>query len=606
MPSVFLELSNVMGDPTQNFSLRGLIRCAHLGHCAVHRVGPISKRGGCPNPCCPSVEGLAALALHSLAVKPASDAFQPHVVPACRRLGCTYLTVELLSSRQHAATLHAAGPCFLTHLAQRLLQPGALLPGGRQLDGVFQLGSKVLLARRGQVHRCMHADCLRQEAQRALLPAISAIEPCCVVVPPQPAAVAEAVAVAEAGNGEAGPDGNAGGASAQPPAEEMAAEGASDGDDSLAEADGVAEPSTGGAGTTGSVRVRVLGRNIAGGSDLPLCRQDGFYQSVEIWQRWSTGSVVQAAAGVGRAAAPGGAAAGGAAVQGQQAAVAGAAAAAAATGAAAAAEDCLDLGLLGLVPGACEVQVQHGVLLAPSQPLLVLPADAEAAAAEVCALAAACARDGRSGASLAAFLRDVGLVVAWLDEQEQGLAAGPGVAGWANHGAADVAAAVRRALVLAEHHGMLALAQLLFPVASQAASQAAPTACLPRVRLVAQSRPAAAGGGGGVVHRAEPQPPAQEEKPTSEFDIAGPSRPALPEKADSTDGAYKPQPALPAAAASFLRPLLPGAGMVLLLFTVLAAVAFGGTLQFVSGAWALVPILLLSLLAATVLAWGLL
>ena len=75
----------------------------------------------------------------------------------------------------------------------------------------------------------------------------------------------------------------------------------------------------------------------------------------------------------------------------------------------------LVVAVLGLRPGSCELEVQRGSVLGSSRPLLVLPADMAAAAAELRA-----PQDGQGGAASDALLRDVGAVAAWVAHREQG------------------------------------------------------------------------------------------------------------------------------------------------------------------------------------------
>lgn len=66
----------------------------------------------------------------------------------------------------------------------------------------------------------------------------------------------------------------------------------------------------------------------------------------------------------------------------------------------------------GLRPGACELEVQRGSVLGNSRTLLVLPAEMEAAAAEL--------RAPWGGAAGDVLWRDVGAVAAWMAHREQG------------------------------------------------------------------------------------------------------------------------------------------------------------------------------------------
>lgn len=136
-------------------------------------------------------------------------------------------------------------------------------------------------------------------------------------------------------------------------------------------------------------------------------------------------------------------------------------------------------------PASSAPQLQRGVLLSTCRPVLVLPAGSEVAEAEVGRLAEAAeaAGDTRQRASLDAFLRDVGLVVAWQREQRQQqeadgddqeaagqqswpaaeVAAAHGPPGWLNHTVADVVAAAERAARYALARSMPATAELLLP-----------------------------------------------------------------------------------------------------------------------------------------------
>ena len=504
--------------------------------------------------CCPVLLCLAGPAAPTLLVLVAlltahKEAHSPPAGPpvACRRPGCTHLLVELLTTPGHAAALlsppsadGAGGCCSLARVARELQAPGALLRDGASCQGVIlQLGhSRVALVRGDRVWRCIHADEQPPAARRASLPSISAVEPCCVVLPPAGEAAAAAAAAAERGPAAAAAPG-----AVEQEEMEVGVEGSPL--SPLLGADANSWPSSDADGAEegderqrlegqcgGCVGVRVAGHNIAGGSDLPLCRQEGWYTSVDICSRLAS------SAGASSSSCPSSAASetAGSSLRPAASAAGGSSSSAGSTQPALAGGDSLALGLHGLLPGACELQVQHGHLLSASRPLLVLPPGAERAAAEVCELAAATS-DGGGGTqggeeekeaaaeeelrrSMDAFLRDVGLVVAYLDAGQQqrqprqqdggsssssssregaGTAARPaGVASWTNHGAAHVVAAAARAADYAEQWGCHSVVELLLPACLTLGETGSSSSSSIKAVAVA-AKPGAARGRGGLV-----------------------------------------------------------------------------------------------------------
>lgn len=186
-------------------------------------------------------------------------------MPLPRRPGCTFLTIEALTSPEHVARLcppagaphapAAAGPsntpcCFLSSFVQRMLRPGTLLAEGLPplARAVFQAGSRLTIVQDGRLAICLHAgnSVCAGAVSPSMLPSVAVVRPACCTT-------------SEAGAGSSG----------------------------VSSGEGEGE---GGSSTATTPRLCLSGPQVSAGTDVPLCRQEGRLLSVEVWQRQQGGT----------------------------------------------------------------------------------------------------------------------------------------------------------------------------------------------------------------------------------------------------------------------------------------------------------------------------